>query len=389
MALTAGAAPTIGIVAGEASGDLLGANLIRAVHGQYPQARFVGVGGPLMDSAGMDILFPMEKLAVRGYIEVLRHYPELLGIRRRLVRHFLRAPPACFIGIDAPDFNLDLELQLKNAGIAVVHYVSPAIWAWRAKRIHKIRRAVSTMLVVFPFEERIYQEAGIPVSYVGHPLADTLAQHPGRQAARLQLRMPPDTPVIALLPGSRVSEVDHMAGLFLGAAREIARGVPGAMFLLPAASRAARERVEGALQRMGHEPLNVTILAGHAHDAMAAADVVLVASGTATLEAALLRRPMVVAYRMPRISWWLMNSRRRVPYISLPNILAGESLVPEFLQDAATPVTLANAVIDLLRDPVAHARLETRFAALLAALRLDTATRVVAALQPFIQGSRA
>jgi len=389
MALTAGAAPTIGIVAGEASGDLLGANLIRAVHGQYPQARFVGVGGPLMDSAGMDILFPMEKLAVRGYIEVLRHYPELLGIRRRLVRHFLRAPPACFIGIDAPDFNLDLELQLKNAGIAVVHYVSPAIWAWRAKRIHKIRRAVSTMLVVFPFEERIYQEAGIPVSYVGHPLADTLAQHPGRQAARLQLRVPPDTPVIALLPGSRVSEVDHMAGLFLGAAREIARGVPGAMFLLPAASRAARERVEGALQRMGHEPLNVTILAGHAHDAMAAADVVLVASGTATLEAALLRRPMVVAYRMPRISWWLMNSRRRVPYISLPNILAGESLVPEFLQDAATPVTLANAVIDLLRDPVAHARLETRFAALLAALRLDTATRVVAALQPFIQGSRA
>jgi lipid-A-disaccharide synthase len=383
------AAPTIGIVAGEASGDLLGANLIRAVHGQYPQARFVGVGGPLMDSAGMDILFPMEKLAVRGYIEVLRHYPELLGIRRRLVRHFLRAPPACFIGIDAPDFNLDLELQLKNAGIAVVHYVSPAIWAWRAKRIHKIRRAVSTMLVVFPFEERIYQEAGIPVSYVGHPLADTLARHPGRQAARLQLRMPPDTPVIALLPGSRVSEVDHMAGLFLGAAREIARGVPGAMFLLPAASRAARERVEGALQRMGHEPLNVTILAGHAHDAMAAADVVLVASGTATLEAALLRRPMVVAYRMPRISWWLMNSRRRVPYVSLPNILAGESLVPEFLQDAATPVTLANAVIDLLRDPVAHARLETRFAALLAALRLDTATRVVAALQPFIQGSRA
>lgn len=383
------AAPTIGIVAGEASGDLLGANLIRAVHGQYPQARFVGVGGPLMDSAGMDILFPMEKLAVRGYVEVLRHYPGLLGIRRRLARHLLRAPPACFIGIDAPDFNLDLELELKNAGISTIHYVSPAIWAWRGERIHKIRRAVSAMLVVFPFEERIYQQAGIPVSYVGHPLADALADHPGRQTARLRLRLPPDTPVIALLPGSRVSEVVQMADLFLAAARGIAEVVHGVIFLLPTASRETRERSEMAVRRLGDGSLNVTILSGHSHDVMAAADVVLVASGTATLEAALLRRPMVVAYRMPRISWWLMNSRRKVPYVSLPNILAGAPLVPEFLQDDATPANLARAVIDLLRDPAARARLETRFAVLLADLKQNTAVRVVAALRPFIQGRRA
>ena len=380
--------PTVGIVAGEPSGDLLGANLMRAVRSQHPQARFTGVGGPLMDAEGMDILFPMEQLAVRGYMEVLRHYPRLLGIRRALARHFLRTPPTCFVGIDAPDFNLGLEVRLKESGTPVVHYVSPTIWAWRPQRIHKIRRAVSAMLVLFPFEESIYRQAGIPVTYVGHPLARVLAEHPGRQAVRLQLRVPLEVPVIALLPGSRVAEVEHMSDLFLAAAREIVGAVPDAMFLAPAANRATRDVMEAALRRSGGEPRNLTILSGHAHDAMAAADVVLVASGTATLEAALLGRPMVVAYRMPRISWWIMSCRRRVQHISLPNILAGEPLVPELLQDDATPASLANAVLGLLRDPVARARLETRFAALLAELRQDTTARIASALRPFLDGAR-
>ena len=389
MTKTAGAHITIGVVAGEASGDLIGANLIQAVCGRFPQVRFVGIGGPKMQAAGLEVLYPMEKLAVRGYIEVLRHYFEILGIRRQLSAFLLRTRPRCFIGIDAPDFNLDLEVQLKAAGIPTVHYVSPAIWAWRAGRIHKIRRAVSAMLVIFPFEEDIYRQAGIPVSYVGHPLADLLAGHPGRSAARLQLRLPVAAPVVALLPGSRVSEVEQMADVFIGAAGIIAAARSDVSFLLPVVNRETRERAEAALRRAVGDPLNVTVLSGHAHEAMAAADVVLVASGTATLEAALLRRPMVIAYRMPRISWWIMKSQARVRHVGLPNILAGEGIVPEFLQDAATPENLAAAVLELMDDPVARARLETRFAALHAQLKQGSADKVVAALAPFIEGPAA
>ena len=379
--------PVVGIVAGEASGDYLGAGLIEALHERVPAARFVGIGGPRMQAAGMEVMYPMEKLAVRGYVEVLRHYVEILGIRRRLAAHFLRAPPACFVGIDAPDFNLDLELRLKGAGIPTVQYVSPAVWAWRAKRIPKIRRAVSAMLVVFPFEEPIYRQAQIPVRYVGHPLADELAHHPGREAARIQLRVSPDIPVVALLPGSRVSEVEQMAGLFLAAARIIAEGRRNMHFLLPVVSRATRERVEAALRTAGDDSLNVTILSGHAHNAMAAADVVLTASGTATLEAALLGRPMVIAYRMPRLSWWIMNRMRRVPHVGLPNILAGERLVPELLQDEAAPAKLARAVLELIGDPVACARLQTRFAALLGQLKQGAAKNAAEALLPYLGGA--
>jgi len=383
------AAPAIGVVAGEASGDLLGAHLMEAIHARLPQARFAGVGGPRMQAAGMEILFPMEKLAVRGYVEVLRHYREILGIRRHLAAHWLRKPPACFIGIDAPDFNLDLELKLKAVGIPTVHYVSPAIWAWRAGRIRKIKRAVSAMLVVFPFEEQIYRQADIPVSYVGHPLADALAEHPGRDAARLQMRLPPDVPVVALLPGSRVSEVDAMCDLFLAVARRIAEARPNTLFLLPVVSRETRTQAEAALRRLGERSPNVSILSGHAHQAMAAADVVLVASGTATLEAALLKRPMVIAYRMPRASWWIMSLYRKLPYVGLPNILAGEGLVPEFLQDEATPGNLADAVLGFMGDPVACARLEVRFSALLADLKQGAAGRLADALLPYLQARRA
>lgn len=386
---SAGAPSAIGIVAGEASGDLLGAHLIRALREQRPQARFIGVGGPKMQSAGMQILFPMEKLAVRGYVEVLRHYLEIVGIRRRLTAHFLREPPAVFIGVDAPDFNLDLELKLKTAGIPTVHYVSPSIWAWRGARIRKIGRAVNKVLTLFPFEARLYEKAQIPVTYVGHPLADMLGCYPGTAAAREQLRVPASARVVALLPGSRVSELEQMADLFVATAVKIAATVPDVLFLAPLISRETRELFEAALLRYQGEPLNVTILFGHAHEAMAAADVVLVASGTATLEAALLKRPMVITYKMPRISWWIMNNRRYLPYAGLPNILAGEFIVPEFLQDEATPENLTRAALNLLFDNAVRSRLEARFGAMLDELRQNTAHKLAQALLPLLNGRTA
>jgi lipid-A-disaccharide synthase len=376
---------TIGVVAGEASGDLLGAHLIRALREHLPQATFAGIGGPRMQSAGLRVLFPMEKLAVRGYVEVLRHYLEIAGIRRRLAKHFLDEPPALFVGVDAPDFNLALELKLRSAGITTAHFVSPAIWAWRRSRIEKIKRAVSHMLSVFPFEEAIYQRAGIPVSFVGHPLAEMLSPVPARSAAREQLRLPAAARIIALLPGSRVSEVEYMADLFIRTAARIAVSLPDAHFLVPLVNRSTRELFEAARYRRPADSLNLTVLFGHAHEAMVAADVVLAASGTATLEAALLERPVVVAYRMPGLSWRLMKNRGYQPYVGLPNILAGEFIVPEFLQDEATPENLAQAILNLLFDATVRARLEQRFAKIAGTLRQNSAERIAAALMPLIR----
>jgi len=386
MGDTAAATPTVGIVAGEASGDLLGAHLIEVVRKHLPQARFVGIGGPKMQAAGMHILFRMEKLAVRGYIEVLRHYFEIVGIRRRITEHFLREPPACFIGVDAPDFNLDLELKLKSAGIPTVHYVSPSIWAWRGGRIRKIKRAVTKMLTLFPFEAPLYEQAQIPVAYVGHPLAGMLGDFPGMQAARRQLHLPTAARVIALLPGSRVSELEQMADLFVATAIEIAAAVSDVLFLVPLVSRETRELFEAAVYRHEAQSLSVTILFGHAHEAMAAADVVLVASGTATLEAALLKRPMVITYQVPRMSWWIMKHQGYQPYVGLPNILAGEFVVPEFLQDEATPGNLEQAVLNLLSDATVRSRLEIRFSSMLDELRQNTAQKLAAALLPILRG---
>ena len=375
---------TVGVVAGEASGDLLGSYLVRALRGHLPRARFVGIGGPRMQAAGVDALFPLEKLAVRGYVEVARHYLEILGIRRRLAARFLREPPALFIGVDAPDFNLGLESRLKSAGIPTAHFVSPAIWAWRGGRMRSIRRAVSRMLVVFPFEQALYERAGVPVTYVGHPLAELLAYFPGRATMREQLRLPAAARIVALLPGSRMSEIEHMADLFVETAAQIAAGVPGVQFLVPMVNRATRELFEAELYRRPAGELDLTVLYGHAHEAMAAADVVLVASGTATLEAALLRRPMVIAYRMPDLSYRIMRKRRYQPYVGLPNILAGEFVVPEFLQDEATPENLSQAVQNLLFDTGVRDRLEARFGALAGELRQDSAARIAAALLPLI-----
>src|SRR6185503_8557495 len=381
-----GAAPlTIGVVAGEASGDQLGAHLIKALRARLPQARFTGIGGPRMQAEGMEVLYPLEKLAVRGYVEVLRHYFEIVGIRRRLGAHFLKERPALFVGVDAPDFNLGLEARLKAAGIPTVHYVGPQIWAWRRGRIEHIRRAVDRMLVVFPFEQKLYEQAGVPVSYVGHPLAEILNTTPDRQAMREQLRLPAAARVIAMLPGSRAAEVEHLAGLFIETASRIAAAAPDTHFLVPLVSRQTREIFEAALYRRPAEELNLTILFGHAHDAMTAADLVLAASGTATLEAALIGRPVVIAYRMPRLSWWIMNRRPYLPYVGLPNVVAGDFVVPEFLQDEATPENLSQAMLNLLFDNTVRTRLEARFAAMADELRQDSPSLIASALVPMLK----
>jgi lipid-A-disaccharide synthase len=380
MAAPGSSAPLVGIVAGEPSGDLLGAELVSALHRREPRLRFAGIAGPKMAAAGVEVLYPMDKLAVRGYVEVIRYYREIIGIRASLRRRFLAERPAAFIGVDAPDFNLDLEASMKAAGIPAIHYVSPSIWAWRGGRIRKIKRSVSRMLTVFPFEAPLYERAGIPVTYVGHPLADMLARMPDRSEVRAELRLPATAPVVALLPGSRVSELEQLADLFVAAAERIAAAVPGVRLLVPLVNRQTRELFEAALYRRESGELDIKLLFGHAHEAMAAADVVLVASGTATLEAALLQRPMVIAYRMPRLSWWIMNSRRYQPWVGLPNILAGEFVVPELLQDAATPDALAAAVIDLLRDRERCAAIQQRFAAMAAELRQGAAERAAEAV---------
>jgi len=380
---------TIGMVAGEPSGDALGLHLIQALRRHLPQARFTGIGGPGMESAGFQTLVQMEKLSVMGFVEVLRHLPELYGVRRRLLAHFLNERPRLFVGIDAPEFNLGLELKLRTAGVPTAHYVSPSIWAWRAGRIHKIRRAVSKMLVLFPFEAKLYERAGVPVAYVGHPLADLLGKFPAPAAVREQLRLPAAAKVVALLPGSRVNEVKRLADLFVATAGRITESVPGVQFLVPFVSRETRDLFETALYRREIGELNMNMMFGHAHEAMAAADVVLAASGTATLEAALLKRPMVITYKAAPFSAFLHRRLTYLPYVGLPNVLAGRFVVPEFLQDEATPQNLAQAVINLLFDPVMRQRLEAHFETLAAELRRDAANAAAEAVLPLLNGASA
>jgi len=378
---------TIGVVAGEASGDLLGSHLIQALRQHVPHARFTGIGGPRMTGAGFESIFPMEKLAVMGIVEVLRHYPEIAGIRRRLAAHFLSERPRLFIGIDAPEFNLGLELKLKSAGVPTAHYVGPSIWAWRAGRIHKIKRAVSKMLVLFPFEAVLYERAHVPVSYVGHPLADASPDADPTEAAREQLRLPAARKVIALLPGSRQSEVRYMAPTFVHTARQIAGRQAAVHFLVPLVSRETRAIFEEAVYAAGAGDLPLSILFGHAREAIAACDVALVASGTATLEIALARKPMVITYKVPELTYRLMSRMAYLPWIGLPNIIAGEFLVPEILQHDATPENLAQAVLNSLNDPAVNRRLPERLEQIRQLLRQDTATRATDALMPWLQAA--
>jgi lipid-A-disaccharide synthase len=374
----------IAMVAGEASGDLLASHLIAAIRRRLPETDFYGIGGPKMQAAGFDARYPAEKLAVRGYAEVLRHYREITAIRRSLIEALLAEPPRAFIGVDAPDFNLHLEKRLKARGIPAIHYVSPSVWAWRGGRIRGIARSVTHMLALFPFEEEIYRSRNIPVSYVGHPLADVIPPETNRAALRDKLGLAQDQLVFALLPGSRQSELQYMADTFIETARRLHQRFPQARFLVPLATRETRDLFEQALYRLAAEELPVTRLFGHAHDAMGAADGVLVASGTATLEAALLNKPMVIAYRMSSWSWRLMRRMKYQPWVGLPNILSGRFVVPEFLQDEATPDNLAQALGNLVEDTETCRRIAATFARLHVQLRLNSAERAAEAILPYL-----
>jgi lipid-A-disaccharide synthase len=376
----------IAIVAGEASGDLLGGALIRALKGRFPDAQFYGIAGPKMMAEGARTLYPLEKLSVRGYVEVLKSLREILAIRRGLAKRLLADKPDLFIGIDAPDFNLGLEAKLKAAGIPTVHYVSPSIWAWRPERIESIGRSVDRMLVMFPFEEALYEKAGIPVSYVGHPLADSMPLDPDRSVARTQLRLARTGISVALLPGSRVSELELHSDLMIETARELAAARPELRFFVPLATRETRDYFESRLYALEARELPITILFGHAPLALNAADVALVASGTATLEAALARCPMVVTYRLRPLTYWLVKRKALLPYFSLPNILAGEFIVPELLQEDATPGNLARALGNWLDNKAARKLLQARFAELHKKLAAGHDQRVVEALMPYLSG---
>jgi len=376
---------TIGIVAGEASGDLLGSHLIKSLKKHRPDLQFVGVAGPKMQTEGAISLFPMEQLAVRGVFEVLRHLPAILRLRRQLLRHFAQNPPDLFIGIDAPDFNLGLERKLKRRGIKTIHYVSPSIWAWRRGRVNKIKHAVSHMLVLFPHELPLYQQAGVPVTYVGHPLADSLPLEPDREGARRELKLPADKLIIAMLPGSRQSELHYMADLFVKTAQHIHQQIDNVHFLVPVVSRETRWMFEEVLRRNDADQLPLNILFGHAHLAIEAADAVLVASGTATLEAALLKRPMVIAYRISQLTWQIVRRMIYLPYVGLPNILAGRKIVPELLQKDATPEKLAEALLQLVHDKQATREIQREFKAIHALLRQNTEEKAAQAVLKYLQ----
>ena len=390
--------PKIAIVAGEASGDLLGHHLIRALKAKRSDLTFIGIAGPKMIGEGAKSLFPLEKLSVRGYVEVLKHLVGLLKLRKNLFLQLLSEKPAVFIGIDAPDFNFWLERKFKNKDIPAIHYVSPSIWAWRGGRMGKIKRAVSHVLALFPFEPALYEAANVPVTYVGHPLADELPLEPDQKAARELLKIKQDMLVIAMLPGSRQSEVKQHAALFVKTAHLLSQKktssishahFTGIQFLVPLITRETRDIFEQAIHQSYFEypdmDIDLQLLFGHAHDAMEAADIVIVASGTATLEAALLKRPMVITYRMPALSWWILKRMRYQPFVGLPNILAGKFLVPELLQNEATPENLTDATQRLLSDSNYLAEIKQEFTKIHLSLKQNAAEKAANVILSYIR----
>lgn len=362
---------TIGIVAGEASGDALGAMVVAGVRARLPNARFVGIAGPRMQDAGCESWYPIEMLSVRGLIEVLGRLRQLAAMRRALARRLRRERARLFIGIDAPDFNLGLERRLKRGRMRTMHLVSPSVWAWRRDRIGGIARSVDRLLALFPFEPPIYEGSGLPVTFIGHPLAQHAAHDGSRRAAREVLRLPRAEPVVALLPGSRVGELEMHAELLLDTAALLHAERPEMRFLVPLATRPTRDRFEQALGARA-DVLPVTVLYGHATDALEAADVALVASGTATLQAALARCPHVIFYRVHPLTARMVRKRLLVPWVGLPNVLAGRFVVAELLQENAAPENLAQAVLNLYDDSLVRKRIEALFAEFGAALTTDT-----------------
>ncbi len=376
-----GRAVRIAMVAGEPSGDLLASHLIAALKARLPDAVFYGIGGPKMQGLGFESWWPMEKLSVMGYWDALKHYREIAAIRRQLKRRLLDLKPDIFIGVDAPDFNLGLESGLKAAGVQTIHYVSPSIWAWRGGRIKKIGRAVSRVLALFPMEPPLYEKEGIPVTYVGHPLADIIPMQTSQQAVREKLLMPRDRPVFAMLPGSRRGELEMMADTFVQTAKIIfERFLPNAVFVVPLTTRETRLQFEAAIYRQQAAEVPFRLLFGHAQDALGAADVSLVASGTATLEAALIKRPMVITYKIARMSYWLMKRMAYQPYVGLPNVLAGRYVVPEILQDEARPEKLAETLIQLYEDKENAEAVEEAFTDMHWQLRQNTAEKAANAV---------
>lgn len=380
--------PSFAMVAGETSGDLLAGLLLDGFHAHWPGLRASGIGGTQMSRRGFEAWWPSEKLAVRGYVEVLRHYREIVGIRAQLRQKLLADRPHVFIGVDAPDFNLDLEADLKAAGIRTVHFVSPAVWAWRADRVEKIRRSVDHVLCIFPFEPALLAQHGIAATYVGHPLAGVIPMQPDQLAARRQLGLHPGELVLALLPGSRRSEIDYLAARFFEAAALVRRTHPAIKIIVPVVP-ALRAQVEQAARTAGMLA-HVHLVSGQSHAVLAACDVTLIASGTATLEAALYKRPMVIAYNMNWLSWQIMRRKKLQPWVGLPNILCRDFVVPELLQDAATPQALADGVLQWLdatiSKPEKISALEQRFTKLHEELQRDTAKIATDAIQNILEG---
>ncbi len=384
-------APTplrVAMVAGEPSGDLLAASLLGGLNARLPEGtQFTGIGGPRMMAAGFEAHWPMEKLTVRGYVEALKHIPEILGIRNEIKRQLLAEPPSVFIGVDAPDFNFGLEHALRDAGIPTVHFVCPSIWAWRGGRIKKIAKAVDHMLCVFPFEPALMQKAGIASTYVGHPLADEIPLVPDVEGARRTLGLPEGGPIIAVLPGSRRSEIALIGPTFFDAMDIMQRREPGVRFVMPAATAALRELLQPLIA--AHPSLSLTIIDGNAQLAMTAADAILVKSGTVTLEAALLKKPMVISYKVPWLTGQIMQRQGYLPYVGLPNILAGRFVVPEILQHFATPEALADATLKQLNDEANRATLTGIFTEMHHALRRDTAKCASDAVAQVLESRRA